>query len=228
MLPPRKDAIHRRSVPIRVAEIERAPAEVVKVLIRDREHAMEVVVPDDQLSLAIGRRGQNVRLAAQLTGWNIDVYSETRIEQVAARARKVLSNVLGVEDDTAMMLYSHSFRSFEDIASAEIEEFGNVPGIGAEKIGEIHAKAREAVEKGLSTQEKISEMIRQEEERAKVEAEQAAEREAQLAAEAEAEARQAGADETEAREEAEESGAETIASPEPEEARSEKEPKTDA
>ena len=82
-----------------------APAEVVKVIIRERERAMEVVVPDDQLSLAIGRRGQNVKLAAQLTGWNIDVYSETKIEQVAGRARKVLSDILGVDDSTAMILY---------------------------------------------------------------------------------------------------------------------------
>ena len=111
-----------------------------------QEHAMEVVVPDDQLSLAIGRRGQNVRLAAQLTGWNIDVYSETRIEQVASRARKVLSEVLEMDDSTAMIFYSHSFRSFEDIASSEFEDLnGAVPGMGAELLTKIHAKAKEAV-----------------------------------------------------------------------------------
>jgi len=141
-----------------------APAEVVKVIIRDREHAMEVVVPDDQLSLAIGRRGQNVRLAAQLTGWNIDVYSETRIEQVAARARKVLSEVLGMEDSTAMIFYSHSFRSFEDIAAAELEDVSQVPGMSEELLARVHAKAREAVAAGRTTQEMVAEIIRQEEE----------------------------------------------------------------
>ena len=144
-----------------------APAEVIKVIIRDREHAMEVVVPDDQLSLAIGRRGQNVRLAAQLTGWNIDVFSETKIEQVAARARKVLRDILGVDDSTAMILYSHSFRSFEDVARAEPEEFMQVPGVGAEILEGLYAKAKESVEQGISTQQIIAEMIKQEEEEEK-------------------------------------------------------------
>jgi transcription termination/antitermination protein NusA len=151
-----------------------APAEVVKVIIRERERAMEVVVPDDQLSLAIGRRGQNVRLAAQLTGWNIDVYSETRIEQVAMRARKVLSDVLGVDDGMAMILYSHSFRSFEDIATAEIDDFKQVPGLGAEKLEELHVKAKAAVQKGISTQTLIGDIIKiEEDDRARIAAEEA-------------------------------------------------------
>ncbi|MFA4874011.1 MAG: transcription termination factor NusA [bacterium] len=154
-----------------------APAEVVKVIIRDRERAMEVVVPDDQLSLAIGRRGQNVRLAAQLTGWNIDVYSETRIEQVAARARKVLSEILGIDDSSAMILYSHTFRSFEDIASSEIDDFKQVPGVGGEALEGLYAKAKAAMEKGLSTQTLIGEIIKlEEEERARKDAEEAAAR----------------------------------------------------
>jgi len=165
-----------------------APAEVVKVIIRDRENAMEVVVPDDQLSLAIGRRGQNVRLAAQLTGWNIDVYSETRIEQVAARARRVLSDILEIDDSTAMILYSHSFRSFEDIASSELEEFNQVPGIGEEVLSQIHGRAKKALEAGSSTQEIIAGIIKQEEELA---AQQEAERAAAAAAAAEQAAKEA-------------------------------------
>ncbi|MFH0799182.1 MAG: transcription termination factor NusA [Pseudomonadota bacterium] len=144
-----------------------APAEVAKVIIREREHAMEVVVPDDQLSLAIGRRGQNVRLAAQLTGWNIDVFSETKIDQVASRARRVLAEVLGVDDSNAMMLYSHSFRSFEDIAAAAFEEFSQVPGVGEAALTEIQARAKEAVAEGKSTQRMVGEIIRQEEEEAR-------------------------------------------------------------
>ncbi len=171
-----------------------APAEVVKVIIRDRERAMEVVVPDDQLSLAIGRRGQNVRLAAQLTGWNIDVYSETRIEQVAARARKVLSNVLGVDDGTAMILYSHSFRSFEDIASGELDDFKQVPGVGGEALSGLYEMAKAAVEKGLSTQTLIGEIIKQEEEQARKDAEEAAVRAKAEEAEKAAKALEAQAD----------------------------------
>jgi N utilization substance protein A len=161
-----------------------APAEVVKVIIREQEHAMEVVVPDDQLSLAIGRRGQNVRLAAQLTGWNIDVFSETRIEQLAGRARRVLSQVLGIDDGTAIVLYSHSFRNFEDIAGAELTDFQQVPGIGMDTLAEIYGKARKAVADGVSTDELLNEIIAEEE--AKRAAEEAArkEEEAKLAAEA--------------------------------------------
>ncbi len=171
-----------------------APAEVVKVIIRDREHAMEVVVPDDQLSLAIGRRGQNVRLAAQLTGWNIDVYSETRIEQVASRARKVLSEVLELDDSTAMIFYSHSFRSFEDIASSEFEDLSQVPGMGAELLTKIHAKAKEAVASGRTTQDMITEIIKQEEEEMARRKEEEAAAAAKAAAEAAEAAEAAGQD----------------------------------
>lgn len=139
-----------------------APAEVVKVIIREREHIMEVIVPDDQLSLAIGRRGQNVRLAAQLTSWNIDVYSETKIEEIAGRARAALSSVLGVDDSTAIILYSHSYRSIEDIAKAPLEDFNQVPGIGKDNLSEVHSLAVKAVENGESTEKVIAEMVRME------------------------------------------------------------------
>jgi len=169
-----------------------APAEVVKVIIRDREMAMEVVVPDDQLSLAIGRRGQNVRLAAQLTGWNIDVFSETKIDAIATRARKVLCDMLDVDNSTAIILYSHSFRSFEDIASTPLEEFFEVPGVGQELLEGIYAKAQKAMDGGVSTKQIVAELIdkeeeakRIEEEAARVEAEKAA---AEVEGETEAEA----------------------------------------
>ncbi len=140
-----------------------APAEVVKVIIREREHIMEVIVPDDQLSLAIGRRGQNVRLAAQLTSWNIDVYSETKIEEIAGRARAALCKLLDVDDSTAIILYSHSYRSIEDIAKAEVEEFIKVPGVGEERLTTIHASAKKAVQEGVSTETVISELVKAEE-----------------------------------------------------------------
>ena len=91
-----------------------------------------------------------------------------------------------------MILYSHSFRSFEDIASSELEEFSEVPGMSEEKPAAVHAKAREAVERGVSTQEMIAEIIKvEEEERVKreaIEAEARAEAEAAAAIEAAAEA----------------------------------------
>ncbi|MFH1874925.1 MAG: transcription termination factor NusA [Pseudomonadota bacterium] len=140
-----------------------APAEVVKVIIREREHIMEVIVPDDQLSLAIGRRGQNVRLAAQLTSWNIDVYSETKIEEIAGRARVALSKLLDIDDSTAIILYSHSYRSIEDIAKADLEEFTKIPGIGGERLKEIYDKSSKAIKDGISTEFIISEIVKAEE-----------------------------------------------------------------
>jgi len=148
-----------------------APAEVVKVIIREREHTMEVIVPDDQLSLAIGRRGQNVRLAAQLTSWNIDVYSETKIEEIASRARNALSKLLGIDDSTAIIFYSHSYRSIEDIAKSDENDFAQVPGIGEERLRLLHKKAAETIAGGISTESVIAEMIREEEERRKEEEE---------------------------------------------------------
>ena len=160
-----------------------APAEVVKVIIREREHIMEVIVPDDQLSLAIGRRGQNVRLAAQLTGWNIDVYSETKIEEIASRARNALGKLLGIDESTAIILYSHSYRSIEDMTKADIDDFIQVPGIGEERLREMHKKSLEAIEQGISTESVIAEMVREEEKEKKEEEEKQKEEEEKVAKE---------------------------------------------
>ncbi len=162
-----------------------APAEVVKVIIREREHAMEVIVPDDQLSLAIGRRGQNVRLAAQLTGWNIDVYSESKIEEIAGRARGALSKILGIDESTAIILYSHSYRSIEDIAKADLEDFQQIPGIGEERLRLLHETSVKALGEGQSTEAVIAEMVREEEQRKA--AEEALRKEAEAVEKAKAE-----------------------------------------
>jgi len=146
-----------------------APAEVVKVIIREREHAMEVIVPDDQLSLAIGRRGQNVRLAAQVTGWNIDVYSESKIEEIAGRARGALAKILGIDESTAIILYSHSYRSIEDIGKSALEDFTQIPGIGEERLKNLHGASVKAMGSGQTTESVIAEMVREEEEIKRVE-----------------------------------------------------------
>lgn len=151
-----------------------APAEVVKVILKERERSMEVVVPDDQLSLAIGKRGQNVRLAAHLTGWNVDVFSEQRYEELATRCKAVLVKVLGVDESTALILYSHGFRHFEDIIKVEWKTFKEVPGIGKERLQEIYAKAKQVQEEGLATQTLMAEMFKEEEEEKKKKKEAAA------------------------------------------------------
>lgn len=124
-----------------------APAQVAKVIIMERKHSMEIVVPDDQLSLAIGRKGQNVRLAANLTGWNIDVFSETKVEETAKFAKERLVQYLGVSESMAMLLHSHAFRSADEIAETPEDEFLSIPGLEKETLQNIYNKAKELTEK---------------------------------------------------------------------------------
>ncbi len=123
-----------------------SPAEVAKVIINEKDHSMEIIVPDDQLSLAIGKRGQNVRLAAELTGWNIDIYSESKLEEMAKKAKKVLVDALGIEDSTATILYSQAFRSPEEIAAATMDEMRQIPGIADARIETLKQAAAVYIE----------------------------------------------------------------------------------
>jgi transcription termination/antitermination protein NusA len=123
-----------------------APAKVSKIIIDDDEHSMEVVVPDDQLSLAIGRKGQNVRLASRLSGWRIDVCSEAEAEEETRRARQSIGAIPGIGDLAAELLYQEGFKSAEDIAESELEEIMDVEGISKEKAESLHRSAKEHVE----------------------------------------------------------------------------------
>jgi N utilization substance protein A len=120
-----------------------APAEVSRVLIDEANHAMEIIVPDDQLSLAIGRRGQNVRLAAQLTGWKLDINSETRVREMRDFASQSLSKLPGVTDMLIETLYAHGFRKAKDVAEAAPEVLAQIPGIDLEKIAAMQELAKE-------------------------------------------------------------------------------------
>ncbi len=122
-----------------------APAKVSKIIIDDEEHSMEVIVPDDQLSLAIGRRGQNVRLAARLSGWKIDVRGESEADEETRRARISLGAIPGVSDMVAELLYQEGFKSAEEVAEAELESILEVEGIGPEKAETIYKSSREYV-----------------------------------------------------------------------------------
>ncbi len=124
-----------------------APAKVSRILLDEDERAMEVIVPDDQLSLAIGKKGQNVRLASRLTGWKLDVRSESEAEDEARRARASLSAVPGLGDVSAELLYQCGFKSAEELAASDVETVGEVEGIGAERATGILEAAREHVER---------------------------------------------------------------------------------
>ncbi|QDL90883.1 transcription termination/antitermination protein NusA [Paroceanicella profunda] len=126
------------------------PAEVSKVVIDEDSERIEVVVPDDQLSLAIGRRGQNVRLASQLTGWDIDIMteaeeSERRQAEFAVRS-KMFMDSMNVDEMVAQLLVSEGFTSLEEVAYVEMDDLLSIDGFDEETAEELQARARESLE----------------------------------------------------------------------------------
>ncbi|WP_029010761.1 transcription termination factor NusA [Azospirillum halopraeferens] len=122
-----------------------APAEVAKVVIDEEGGRIEVVVPDDQLSLAIGRRGQNVRLASMLTGWDIDIMteqeeSERRSEEFRTRSQLFIDG-LDVDDVIAHLLVAEGFTSVEEIAFVETEELAEIEGFDEDVANELKQRA---------------------------------------------------------------------------------------
>jgi len=105
-----------------------APAEVSKVFIDENSKEMEIIVPDDQLSLAIGKKGQNVRLAAKLTGWKIDIVSETALSTKNAEAILSLMKISGMDEVRAQLIYQAGFKSVSEIADASVVEVQSIPG----------------------------------------------------------------------------------------------------
>ena len=123
------------------------PAEVVKVVLDEDSARIEVVVPDDQLSLAIGRRGQNVRLASQLTGWDIDILteaeeSERRQKEFQARTQSFMQ-ALDVDEVVGQLLASEGFRTVEELAYVDIAELATIEGFDEETATEIQNRARD-------------------------------------------------------------------------------------
>ncbi len=127
-----------------------APAEVSKVVLDEDTHRTEVVVPDEQLSLAIGRRGQNVRLASQLTGWQLDILteaeeSERRQKEFAERTALFMES-LDVDETVAQLLASEGFASIEDVAFVPLNELASVEGFDEETAQELQTRALEFIE----------------------------------------------------------------------------------
>ena len=122
------------------------PAEVMKVVLDEDSTRIEVVVPDDQLSLAIGRRGQNVRLASQLTGWDIDILTEAeeseRRQKEFAERTQTFMDALDVDETVAQLLASEGFRTVEEIAYVEPRELASIEGFDADTAAEIQARAQ--------------------------------------------------------------------------------------
>jgi N utilization substance protein A len=119
-----------------------APAEVSRIIIDEDNQTMEIIVPDDQLSLAIGKRGQNVRLAAKLTGWKIDVKSESKYSKSMKEGYLSLLKIPGVGEMTASALYEAGFTSAKEVAGATIADLLQVNGLTEKKATTIFASAQ--------------------------------------------------------------------------------------
>ena len=145
-----------------------APAEISKVVINPEAQSMEVIVEDDQLSLAIGRRGQNVRLAAKLTEWKIDIRSESKagqvgpkLDEIAARGMEKVDEIAGVGEKTAQLLNAAGYLTVVDVCQATVEQLSEIEGIGLKKAEKLIDAARAHLDqagekKGESTPPKSS------------------------------------------------------------------------
>jgi transcription termination/antitermination protein NusA len=128
-----------------------APAEVSKVVMDEEDERVEVVVPDEQLSLAIGRRGQNVRLASQLTGWQIDIMTESqeseRRQREFAERTALFQEALDVDEVIAQLLVTEGFATVEDVAYVDVSEIASIEGFDEDTGAEIQARAQDFLDK---------------------------------------------------------------------------------
>lgn len=128
-----------------------APADVTKVVLDEEAERIEVVVPDEQLSLAIGRRGQNVRLASQLTGWDIDIMteaeeSERRQKEFAARTQRFIE-ALDVDEMLAQLLASEGFDTVEEVAYVDLNDIASIEGLDETTAQELQTRARDYLDR---------------------------------------------------------------------------------
>ena len=136
------------------------PAEVTKVVLDEEAGKIEVVVPDDQLSIAIGRRGQNVRLASQLTNLDIDILTEAeesvRRQKEFEERTTLFMETLDLDEFFAQLLVSEGFASLEEVAYVELDELMVIDGVDEETASELQTRAREFIEK--ETQEALEKL----------------------------------------------------------------------
>jgi N utilization substance protein A len=123
-----------------------SPAEVNEVIIDEDDKSMEIIVPDDQLSLAIGKKGQNVRLAGKLVGWKLDIKSASKKEKQFAEAVYALGAIPGVGLATAEILYREGIATIEDLVNAGVDFLSNIESLGPKKAEKIHEAAKAIME----------------------------------------------------------------------------------
>jgi len=136
-----------------------APAEISRVIIDEENRSMEVIVPDEFLSVAIGKKGQNVRLASRLTGWHLDVTSETKYSQAMQTGYNSLVQLPGIGISVADALFEKGFLSAEELASASVADLTSIRGIGEEKATKLIESAKltvQAGDQGTSTKPELT------------------------------------------------------------------------
>ncbi|MBW2002905.1 MAG: transcription termination/antitermination protein NusA [Deltaproteobacteria bacterium] len=133
-----------------------APAEILRVIVDEENRSMEVVVQDDQLSLAIGKRGQNVRLASRVTNWKLDVISDSKYNERLQEDYQSLLKVPGVGEKLATSLNEIGFRSIEDIAKADEVDLASIKGISEKKANELIQGAINYMQTAISDNNKTS------------------------------------------------------------------------
>ncbi len=148
-----------------------APAEIIRVIVDEANRSMEVVVPDDQLSLAIGKKGQNVRLAARLTGWNLDVISESRYNNALKKGFESLLSLEHVDLKLATDLYDKGYGSAFELANADEKVLMGIEGITEDRAKAIIEEAKEYVAKKQQEEKEEKEEKEDKEEKVEIEAE---------------------------------------------------------
>lgn len=123
------------------------PAEISDIILSPETGTATVIVPEDQLSLAIGRRGQNVRLASKLSGWSLDIMTDQELDERRRQATEELSRIPGIEEATVDALCSSGFSSLELVATAEAEELQEIEGIGPDQVTHLIAYAQAELDK---------------------------------------------------------------------------------
>ncbi|NUE67085.1 MULTISPECIES: transcription termination factor NusA [Snodgrassella] len=140
-----------------------SPAEVTRILIDEDNHSVDVIVAEDQLALAIGRGGQNVRLAAELTGWQLNIMTveeaQERHEAEDKAVRELFINNLGVDENVAEVLVQEGFTSLEEVAYVPVQEMLEIEGFDESTVEELRNRARDAIlTLAIASEEKLEHM----------------------------------------------------------------------
>jgi N utilization substance protein A len=145
------------------------PAEVVRVIVNEEERSMELIVQDEKLSIAIGKRGQNVRLASQLTGWELDILSESQLKEIEKKAIDVLTSIEQIDQSLAATMYKLGFRSIEELVEVDLQELATIPNLGGLEVAQAIKKnaekllrklKQEQIAKALAKEEPLPEQVR--------------------------------------------------------------------